>query len=229
MKTNRGWMTKATLERWSWLGCVLILLASVSPMQAFYNPSTGRWLSRDPIAEKGGRNLYGFVFNRPVSRYDVLGRESKTFSTYDDYATYQVSVDVAPSPIFGPCTVLPGGLIIPISISTSYYEGRDQDFVKKDVLMTVDGGAVPVTLSSQGGDFVFTSLGSKSLPACPKGPQKGSITIKAQYHDDNYRDQWVTAFTAVISWTYECECHCLGLYEKPFKTKFAWTGNERPR
>ena len=25
----------------------------------YYQPGVGRWASRDPIAEKGGRNLYG--------------------------------------------------------------------------------------------------------------------------------------------------------------------------
>jgi RHS repeat-associated protein len=39
----------------------------------FYNPSTGRWLSRDPIEERGGLSLYGFVENEPVSSADVLG------------------------------------------------------------------------------------------------------------------------------------------------------------
>jgi RHS repeat-associated protein len=39
-----------------------------------YNPSTGRWLSRDPIGEKGGRNLYGFAYNDGVNRYDKLGQ-----------------------------------------------------------------------------------------------------------------------------------------------------------
>jgi len=43
----------------------------------YYNPSTGRWLSRDPIEERGGRNLYGFVENNPVNRWDVLGRISE--------------------------------------------------------------------------------------------------------------------------------------------------------
>ena len=41
--------------------------------QAFYNPSTGRWLSRDPLAEKGGVNLCGFVANQPISLADPLG------------------------------------------------------------------------------------------------------------------------------------------------------------
>ena len=28
-----------------------------------YNPQDGRWISRDPIGEKGGVHLYGFVKN----------------------------------------------------------------------------------------------------------------------------------------------------------------------
>jgi RHS repeat-associated protein len=31
----------------------------------YYDPSTGRWPSRDPIGEKGGVNLYGMVGNKP--------------------------------------------------------------------------------------------------------------------------------------------------------------------
>ena len=42
----------------------------------FYSPDTGRWLNRDPIAEKGGLNLYGFVGNGPVNGADHLGMRS---------------------------------------------------------------------------------------------------------------------------------------------------------
>jgi len=38
-----------------------------------YDPSTGRWLSRDPIAEAGGINLYGYVEGNPVNWVDPLG------------------------------------------------------------------------------------------------------------------------------------------------------------
>ena len=38
-----------------------------------YNPSTGRWPNRDPIGEPGGLNLYGFLGNNPLSKYDRLG------------------------------------------------------------------------------------------------------------------------------------------------------------
>jgi RHS repeat-associated protein len=38
-----------------------------------YNPNTGRWLSRDPIAELGGANLYAFVHNSPIQNLDLFG------------------------------------------------------------------------------------------------------------------------------------------------------------
>jgi RHS repeat-associated protein len=39
----------------------------------YYNDTTGRWPSRDPIGERGGMNLYGFVGNDGVNRWDYLG------------------------------------------------------------------------------------------------------------------------------------------------------------
>jgi len=40
----------------------------------YYDPNTGRWPSRDPIGERGGVNLYGFVGNDGVGNIDILGR-----------------------------------------------------------------------------------------------------------------------------------------------------------
>jgi hypothetical protein len=39
----------------------------------YYDAITGRWPSRDPIEERGGMNLYGFVANTPVLKVDHLG------------------------------------------------------------------------------------------------------------------------------------------------------------
>jgi RHS repeat-associated protein len=39
----------------------------------YYDPVTGRWLSRDLIEEEGGMNLYGFVGNDGMNRFDLLG------------------------------------------------------------------------------------------------------------------------------------------------------------
>jgi len=40
----------------------------------FYSPELGRWLSRDPIGERGWINLYEFVENTPLNRFDILGQ-----------------------------------------------------------------------------------------------------------------------------------------------------------
>jgi len=45
-------------------------------LHRYYNPSTGRWLSRDPIGEEGNMGLYGFVGNQPINLVDVLGLQS---------------------------------------------------------------------------------------------------------------------------------------------------------
>jgi hypothetical protein len=39
----------------------------------WYDPITGRWPSRDPIEERGGVNLYGFVGNNTNGKTDALG------------------------------------------------------------------------------------------------------------------------------------------------------------
>ena len=39
----------------------------------YYDPRLGRWLSRDPMGESGGFNLYAYCGNDPVNRWDYLG------------------------------------------------------------------------------------------------------------------------------------------------------------
>lgn len=39
----------------------------------YYLPESGRWLNRDPLKERGGRNLYLFVANNSINRGDALG------------------------------------------------------------------------------------------------------------------------------------------------------------
>lgn len=49
----------------------LFVLAQTA--QAHYDPNVGRWISRDPIGEEGGLNLYGFVDNDPSDWWDDSG------------------------------------------------------------------------------------------------------------------------------------------------------------
>ena len=39
----------------------------------YYDPMTGRWPSRDPVEEKGGMNLYGFLGNSSIDQTDYIG------------------------------------------------------------------------------------------------------------------------------------------------------------
>jgi RHS repeat-associated protein len=41
-----------------------------------YDPSTGRWISRDPLGTAGGLNLYGYVGGDPINNVDPLGLQA---------------------------------------------------------------------------------------------------------------------------------------------------------
>ena len=47
-----------------------------------YSPTLGRFLSRDSIAEQGGLNLYAFVRNSPIRKWDILGKWVATRESY---------------------------------------------------------------------------------------------------------------------------------------------------
>lgn len=44
----------------------------LAPFRA-YSAVTGRWISRDPINENGGVNLFAYVYNSPINQTDPLG------------------------------------------------------------------------------------------------------------------------------------------------------------
>lgn len=64
MKTNN--------KRWIAI-LIVAFVGMVEVANAFYDPGLQRWLSRDPIGEVGGYNLYGFVRNVPTVNLDAFG------------------------------------------------------------------------------------------------------------------------------------------------------------
>ena len=58
----------------------------------YYSPELGRWISRDPIEEEGGVNLYAMVGNNPVNKFDRFG-----FSSFDIlYEMFNMSPGAVP-------------------------------------------------------------------------------------------------------------------------------------
>ncbi len=96
----------------------------------YYDPVTGRWPTRDPIEEKGGINLYGFVRNRSISEIDAFGMAPwksgalsyPTWSlspqtgtpSFGDYVLYSYAVQ-----LISPASVLSA----PASANMSHYLG----------------------------------------------------------------------------------------------------------
>jgi RHS repeat-associated protein len=58
-----------------------------------YNPQLGRWISRDPLGEEGGMNLYGYVGNDPANAVDPLGLDAE-IDVYRTSLTSSASVMV---------------------------------------------------------------------------------------------------------------------------------------
>ena len=55
---------------------ILLFLSVIQQAAAVYDPTIGRWLSRDPLKNaefKEGPNLYTYVSNNPVNLWDELG------------------------------------------------------------------------------------------------------------------------------------------------------------
>ena len=51
----------------------VLCIAGTEQVSAFYNPGTGRWLSKDPIGESGGYNLYSACRNNLIRSVDSNG------------------------------------------------------------------------------------------------------------------------------------------------------------
>ncbi|MBI2925985.1 MAG: hypothetical protein HYY24_09800 [Verrucomicrobia bacterium] len=94
----------------------------------FYDPNVQRWLSRDPIGEPGGLNLYGYVANNPVNVIDPKGLDRWHGDSIHTYVVVEVWDDKCCEVIgykrieFGPRGI--GGFLSAILTLGSYAPGE---------------------------------------------------------------------------------------------------------
>lgn len=58
-----------------------------------YDPDLGRWISRDPVGERGGPNLYEYVLNDSINLVDLFGLLSRGAQNIVDSALAQSGGD----------------------------------------------------------------------------------------------------------------------------------------
>lgn len=110
------------------LKCLLLLIAFSNLAQAFYDPGQGRWVSRDPIGERGGVNLYGYIGNNSLNGVDRLGLSSDIEFAQTDWG-YDSKLEAFSHKDDGECYVgrIRKGVTFDSAITVNYTSGTEVD------------------------------------------------------------------------------------------------------
>lgn len=88
----------------------------------FYSPTLGRFISRDPIEEAGGINLYAFCGNDSVNGWDRLGMDA--YLVWDSSGFHEGDFNFAPDRSITGSLFEQDGMYIHSSYIYSYTQGR---------------------------------------------------------------------------------------------------------
>ncbi len=92
----------------------------------FYSLELMRWMSRDPVGQKGGLNLFAFVRNNPAGLVDILGRETTGASVRTAITDFSKCVKWRGEVQYETYVYRPAHLLLPIPIRYPVYWGVPQ-------------------------------------------------------------------------------------------------------
>jgi hypothetical protein len=160
------------MKRYTLVGTLALAAAFIGQSSlGFYNPATGRWLSRDPIGESGGINRSGFIDNSPLNHVDELGLK------------YGNPVSEPGGPVGPGIPSEPGGPYNPLPNDPS--PGSDDDLF--DFLTSVSDGldaistvmiACDLVAAGPTGEGIIPAAGLQGLKKCCCSPQRVKMAIQ---------------------------------------------------
>jgi RHS repeat-associated protein len=103
----------------------------------FYDPNLQRWISRDPIEEVGGINLYGFVGESPLESVDPLGLQD----------VYGQTVRLYPDDFIGPPA--PGYVTVSQSMAMASQMGLQPSLLGELLIPSGVGGCLKASAMSK--------------------------------------------------------------------------------
>jgi RHS repeat-associated protein len=143
---------------------------TLAPYRA-YDAELGRWLSRDPIGEEGGINLYGYVGNRPISAVDPLGHQEFIQNVWA-YSGKPLMIH-----LFGPEGLVTSGMD---ALSNGPQHVADRLGIPRSLANAI-AMALPFPGPKLKGATTAASCAAKNVKTIANGQGKGiNVTVKTQ-------------------------------------------------
>jgi hypothetical protein len=197
----------------------------------YYDPTTGRWPSRDPIEEKGGMNLYGFVGNSGVNWWDYMGLEALDPKySHPDQAAIDALKEYAPTRM-NPGDKELGGVILgckvedkwkimyaPFSQNTSEFEWNPNPDIQKYDGYEKDGNTYKVI-------GVYHTHPPIKEPDYPENPEHRKI-LKEEYDANMLWILWFSVQDYTSGQHYKLKVIYVGTHDGAVKR--AWITEKAP-
>jgi len=150
----------------------------------YYDPELGRWVNRDPIEERGGGNIYGFIENRAVTELDYLGTMGLSFGDF--------RLTIEP---------LDEGYLSPGASGSAKF--RRNNTLSCKCVSSADGSCTArITCELKAKPTTRTRPGAWSESA----PRRITQIKHERNHFEVYKERWIPSFYELFSYYAYLEC-----------------------